>query len=650
MTEEHTRPAAPGRLATGAFVALGLLVLALAGWRTIATADIWTHIACGRDIVHNGIPRAATLTFALPPDTGWVNATWLYDLGAAALWKFGGSPLVTVGHIAAILLAFALLALTALRRGDGEGWPVALALGVTTLLFLPVFSPSPLLVAPVFVAAFLARLWRGSCWRIARFALPALQVVWTNMHPSFVLGPMLAALFAIDARLIERRGGKPEIPATALTILAAALALLTLANPYGFGLHAWILHNLPMALRDLSLDAASYFAVEFAQSSLRYAPYAAVAVAAAGMVLIRDRLSIGFTGAAALGAFLLFRSPALTPVSAALLFPFVAASLASFAPGRTFRRLAGGITLVALAVLAAFLAGGRHLDRLGLAARMGLGIQTDVFPADAAQIIASGPAFPARMLNFPPEGGFLAVRMPRRDIFCDTRIDLYGDAFLARLARGVLGDAQELRTMETEYGCGAILVNCSWPQAGNAAAGLTARGRWALAYFDGAAAIFLRNTVENVPSLRDRRLQRSGIEKIEAARRDYAARVEGGSAPGVSPRLIGAGHIYLGLGRFQEARVVYALLTRGSPHMHGAWLGLGIAQEQLGEHAEAIAALQRAAAMRPKDPLPLLWLSRAWRASGKTQEADAAVEKARALNATLTEAFLKSPPGRPQRR
>ena len=623
--------------------AFGLLALVLAGWRTIATPDIWTHIATGRDIYAHGIPHAATLTFALPANTPWVDATWLYDLSVAALWKFGGAKLVTLAHIGAVMLAFALLSLAAMRRGESEGWSVVLALAMTTWLLLPSFSPGPLLCALVFPAVFLAMLWRGSCWKCARFVLPAMQAAWTGIHPSFLLGPALAALFAADAWLEERRGSKPQIPAMSLGILAGVLLLLTLANPYGFGLHLWLAQLWLDPTRNISLDAASAFSSEFMPTALGFSFYVALAIIAVGLVAIRQRLSAGFAGAAVIGAFLLVRSGTLTPLSAVLIFPFIATSLTAASVYIELATRPGKIVAaVATALLLGIIVSGTHLRSFGLASRFGLGIQNDAVPADAAAVITRT-GFPGRMLNLAADGGFLATRIRGREIFCDTRGSLYGGAFYDEFARALVGEPQAMSALENSYHADAILLDCAWPLSGNAAHALIAQGRWALAYFDGTSAIFLRNTIANLQFLRDRHLQQGGLARLEAARRELE---EKGAkmAAGNSSRLIGAGHIFLGLGRFAEAETIYRLLTHYSPRMHGAWLGLGIAQEQLGQHTDAIATLQTAAKMRGKDPLPLLWLNSAFRAVGQTKEADDALVRAKEINPAMTEVFLKNPP------
>jgi tetratricopeptide (TPR) repeat protein len=347
------------------------------------------------------------------------------------------------------------------------------------------------------------------------------------------------------------------------------------------------------------------------------------------------------------GAFLLVRSTILTPVSTALMFPFIAMSLtaaAAYAPG--IARHARAISAVVLLALGALVASGKHLEQFGLTSHNGLGIQVDVFPVDAAAVV-SRPAFPQHILSLASDGAFLATRLPAREIYCDTRGSLFGAGFYDRLARALVGDPKAMHEIEADCAPGAILLDCTWPMSGSAASALLAQGRWALAYFDGTTAILMRNTSENLQFLRDRRLQRSGLDKLEKARRAYVEKMDAPIGNANCARLVGAGNLYLALNQFREAEIVYRLLTQGTPRMHSAWLGLGIAQVQLGRHTDAIASLQHAVELRKKDPLALLWLSFAYHYAGKKADAEDAVARARALNADFTTAFLKNPPVRP---
>ncbi len=648
MADDSTTAAAKPTAIGGRWglIIFALAVFAFSGIRTIASADIWTHIAAGRDAVHNGIPRHPTLTFALPAEMHYVDSTWLYDIAVAGIWKVGGVTLLTLSHIAAAVLAVFIVSFTALRRGAIESWSVALAIAMATWILLPSFIPQPVLVAVVFVAVFLAALNGGTFWPRARFVLPVLQILWTNLHSSFVLGPVIAGLFAADAFIEERRGNKPAIPFAALAVLTVVLALLTFLNPYGYHLHTWVGHVWLDPMRSTSLDGASLFAGEFAPTMLSYNLYVVLALLAGGLVAIRQRLSVALAGAAILGAFLLVRSPASAALSVVMIVPFLAMSLMALAPLVSSRsaRDGGAVAVVSLVLLAGLIASGKHLQHYGLASRNGIGVETDAYPEAAAAAAISKPAFPWRTLNLAADGGYLAAQLPTRDVFCDSRASLYGGLIYEVLVRALLGDDKAMQALANAYAPSAIVLNSSWPLAGNTARALTAQGAWALAYFDGTTAIFMRNTLQNMQFTRNRSLQQEGLKTLEAARKAYADEIRHASGNHNSTRLTGAGHIFLGLEKFAEAEVVYRLLTEGTPTMYGAWLGLGIAQEQQGRHADALATLQRATSLRKKDPLPLLWLSVAQRATSQNTEADASVEKARALNPQLTDTFLKNPP------
>lgn len=647
-----TKP--PGRAAAWLLLVLGLAVIALAGVRTIGSAEIWTHIALGRDIFYGGIQRTASLTFALPSDTPWVNATWLYDYAVAGIWKVGaakGAAVMTLIHIAVVLAGFGVLAVRLIRKSGGPAWTVTGALALTAWLMMQKFSPEPALVGLLFTAIFLARASCGSCWKIARVALPVMQVLWTNSHPSFFLGPLIALAFAFDARRKESADETPDVPSRSLFLFAAVLAAATLVNPYGPGLHLWLAKAWMDPARNFTLDPTAAFALDFTVSPLRFAKYAAVALIGGGLLAIRQKLSVAYTAAAVVGSYLLLQPKAYSPLAAALIFPFCVTSLAAISTQfPRLSRLGNPLAAAALTGLGALMYSGMHLGSLGQPSRFGLGFERDVFPADAAQVIASKVAFPPRVLNIAADGGFLATRLRDREIYCDTRVALFGGPFYDRLTRALLGDAKAMREIEAAHNPGAILVNCNWQLAGASVASLKQSGRWALSYFDGTSALLVKNAAEFQQFTRNRPIQQAGLNKLESARQRYEESIGKPGFHANNAQLIGAARVFLALGRATEAEAVYSLLVRGAPNMHSAWVGHGIALTQLGRHTEAVTTLTRATVMRPEDPLPLLWLSLAQHGAGRSAEAKMSEDRARLLNKDYAEGFLENPPvARPSR-
>lgn len=178
-------------------VASGLVILALSGFRTVANTDFWLHLAAGQSLVMNGIPRFDTLSFTRPDET-WVADTWLYDFLVQALWRAGGAPLTTLVHLAVMIAAFALLVPVSRPWSGPLGTAFGLLLGAW--LLAPCFTLNPYQFCFIYAAVFIRVLAAArEGWQPWALLLPA-QILWTNMHASFLLGPLLCGVFASTLR------------------------------------------------------------------------------------------------------------------------------------------------------------------------------------------------------------------------------------------------------------------------------------------------------------------------------------------------------------------------------------------------------------------------------------------------------------------
>ena len=98
----------------------------------------------------------------------------------------------------------------------------------------------------------------------------------------------------------------------------------------------------------------------------------------------------------------------------------------------------------------------------------------------------------------------------------------------------------------------------------------------------------------------------AGLRLIEEERR----RVLESPRCVVSPRLIGAGEMFLALGRYAEAESVCRAAAAGAPMMGRAWINLGIAQTEQGKE-EALDTLRHACQIAPKEVFAWISLHRA---------------------------------------
>jgi hypothetical protein len=168
-----------------------------AGPRILDDPDTFLHVAVGQWIIAHGVPHADVFSHTMR-GAPWVADEWLSEVGLAFAYKslgWEGLILVTAAAFAATL---GLLARSLQRVFD----PVYVLIAVVAAAGL---SFPHLTARPHVLALPLLVLWTDGLVRARqadRAASPWLAVVialWANLHGSFVLGLLLALLFAGEA-------------------------------------------------------------------------------------------------------------------------------------------------------------------------------------------------------------------------------------------------------------------------------------------------------------------------------------------------------------------------------------------------------------------------------------------------------------------
>jgi tetratricopeptide (TPR) repeat protein len=220
-------------------IGLMAIVAFLLGCYEMADSDVWWHISGGRWILEHGrVPDLDPFTFG-SQNCRWVDIHWAFEVLVAILFRQGGVAALVLLAASAGCLAF-LTAATA-RHGS---WPIAL----TVLLWTPAlilmswrFDPRPEIFSLLFLAVYLAILWRVDRRPALMWYLPFVQVLWVNMQGLFILGPVVLAFFLVHrgvACLRQRLTGTSEcennrhwwghIAGASLAVGAACFL-----NPYG---------------------------------------------------------------------------------------------------------------------------------------------------------------------------------------------------------------------------------------------------------------------------------------------------------------------------------------------------------------------------------------------------------------------------------
>jgi hypothetical protein len=220
-------PASPPAIERFTFDRLltALLFLAIATSACLMPAqnDTWWQLRAGREmwrthgvLLHDTFSHTAGGTF-------WPNHEWLSQAIFYAIYSAGGLPLLTLFSAAVVVAAWAIV--WRLTRGTPRSRFLLVAFVVAAAS--GGWSPRPQVLSLVLTMATIALL------RARRYAwLPAVFLVWANLHGAVLLGVWLLAA-AVPAAYIEDRAASRR-----LALAVAASLAATFATP--LGAHFWI--------------------------------------------------------------------------------------------------------------------------------------------------------------------------------------------------------------------------------------------------------------------------------------------------------------------------------------------------------------------------------------------------------------------------
>ncbi|MFI5113819.1 MAG: hypothetical protein ACHP7J_01655 [Terriglobales bacterium] len=220
--------------------------------RPLADPDIGWHIRAGEQMVAaRSIPRTDSFSSTMH-GRPWVAWEWLYDAALGILHRAMG--LNGVVWLAALVMATTLTLLLWQLLKSGTGLPLAILLmllaesAAAIHMFARPHIVSWLLTLAWFIA--LERWEQGNAPPWLRWFFPVSMMLWVNLHGGWLFGITLLVIYTFAAFVESLRA------ADAITRIGAAKraramgsafawsALATVANPYGWRLHAHIYRYL----------------------------------------------------------------------------------------------------------------------------------------------------------------------------------------------------------------------------------------------------------------------------------------------------------------------------------------------------------------------------------------------------------------------
>jgi hypothetical protein len=220
--------------------------------REIVDSDTWWQVAIGRDILtHFAVPRIDHFA-AAAYGRSYHDSHWLFQVVVALFDRLGGMK--GVGVFTVLVWSGTLLCCYRSIRIRLPHAASCLLLFIVVMACDERFTPRPDIVTCFMIAFFYSRLQLRKYRTIPEIALLAfLQVVWSNSHGLFVIGPFMAGCYLLVAVMRRCRGEESELPGTAK--LFAALVLATLVTPYG--LDGW--HYALLLLKEAGPSSPALF-------------------------------------------------------------------------------------------------------------------------------------------------------------------------------------------------------------------------------------------------------------------------------------------------------------------------------------------------------------------------------------------------------
>jgi hypothetical protein len=224
VTESQTR------YGQGLIVLLGVFTFAgVLAFHNITDGDLWAQLAVGASVWEHGHLLRHDIFAFTPTLRQWIDHEWGEgDVLYGGLKLFGPPSLMVLKMVLALgALGWGLA--TGRKQGCDTGILLLLAIPAAACIlpgYIPVLRSHAFTFFSFGLTLFCLEEMRGGrVWPAA--ALPLVMLLWTNLHGGFVAGLGVVFLYTAAA-VLSRKNIAPFVGT------AAACAVVTLINPYGF--------------------------------------------------------------------------------------------------------------------------------------------------------------------------------------------------------------------------------------------------------------------------------------------------------------------------------------------------------------------------------------------------------------------------------
>jgi len=464
---------------------VGVFTMAM---RPVTDPDLWWHLKTGEFIAANHhVPRTDPFSFTRAGQP-WVNHEWLSDWLIFKLYQYSGLAGLDAVFGAVLTLALFVVFL----RACGSPFVAGLFTVWGAIASAPSWGVRPQMLSLLLASTFLWILERTERNPKAAWWMPALMLLWVNLHAGYVLGMALIVLFAMGLALEVACGRRlwAEISGQirALGIALIACCAIVPLNPNGLKLY-WY----PFAtVRSHAMQAyiAEWFSPNFHEA--KFLPFLLIVLAiVVFMASAPRRMRTPQLLLLMATTWMALHASRHIPIFVLVAVP-VLCGLAepTFASRVVFRRKSGHNVVnqaMNYAVLCALLVFATVRTRAVIQSLSEVEAQN--FPAEAVRFVQeqhlAGP-----ILNHYNWGGYLIWKLyPRYRVFIDGRADVYGDKFMDQFAELYYVKKSDWGARLNDYGIQTVMMPPDAPLVG----ALELSKSWSRVYADSQVVILTRD-------------------------------------------------------------------------------------------------------------------------------------------------------------
>lgn len=464
---------------------------------TAFTQDLGRHILMGELIFKtHTVPQTNLLSYTYP-NFPFINHHYLSEVLFYLLNTYLGTNGLLITMTGVVLLAFALIVQYSLQKTH------ILPVVMLSYLYLRVLFERtdlrPEMFGYVLVSIFIVTLYRYREHTTNHILwLIPLQLLWVQLHISFVIGLVILGLFFIDHLWLHRKNIRNHAT-TLLFITLVSATLITIINPNGIAGALYPLHIFQNYGYMIEENQNIFFLESlFAKPTI---PYFKLCVLLLGISLcsylkktrpIDWMLAITFTilAASAVRNFPLFVFATFIPATTAL--NGLLRSLQKILPPLPYTRtLSYGMTFVLVCVVCAQIPPTIQARGFGVGVTTGAKHAADFYQ----QMKLSGPIFN----NF-DIGSYLAYRLyPAQKVFIDGRPEAYPASFFQQIYIPLQQNPTVFSQMEQTYGFNTIFFahTDQTPWATTFLQSMLQNKTWTPVYLDHTVIIFSKHTPAN---------------------------------------------------------------------------------------------------------------------------------------------------------